>query len=72
MLTSRRTEMQPAGGVGNGYNQLRPRLVPEAGLRGGGAEWIQQLSQSCLGKLSQVPPAPGAEAAWLAHRNPEL
>lgn len=39
---------------------------------GGGAEWIQQLSQSCLGKLSQVPPAPGAEAAWLAHRNPEL
>lgn len=27
-------EMQSAGGVGNGYNQLRPRLVPKAGLRG--------------------------------------
>lgn len=36
-----------------------------------GAEWIQQLAQSCLGKPSQVPPAPGAEAACLADRNPK-
>lgn len=48
MLTSRRTEMQPAGGVGNGYNQLRPRLVPEAGLGGGGLSGFSSFPSPAL------------------------
>lgn len=58
MLTSRRTRMQPAGGFGTASKQLRARLVPEAELRG-----FQHLPHSYLGKLSQVPPARGPQAA---------
>lgn len=40
-------------------------------LGSGGAEQIQLLFQSCLGKLNQVRPAPGTKAACLADRNPK-
>lgn len=62
MLTSRRTHMQEVLAP----HPTSSELVPEAKLRG-----VQQLPHSCLGKLSQVPPAQGPWAACPEHRNPE-
>lgn len=56
MLTSGRTHRQPAGGFGTASNQLRAQAGGARGLAQG-APWVQQLFYSCLGKLSQVPPA---------------
>lgn len=54
------------------WHRVQP-VECSAGPRGRpqGAQWAQQLSQSCVGKLSWVSPAQGAQAACPEQRNPE-